>query len=220
MIARAVMVPVPDAHLLFAMPRADARIHIEHNASGRMAAMNAAYPLTGKTGERGKVLFGTEPARFETPHLACRCRASRGRFSAGNPTHRRIMAKTSGVVHILLLAPPGVGITFYMGSIARAIGTTFIPIAMNSTSDRWRLSGLSSVFKYAKIGKLAKGLLECPTSSPLFAFDELDKAPSISGDNVIDVLLSVLEPVSQPTKLVSPFARSLAALKSGGPIIA
>jgi len=130
------------------------------------------------------------------------------------------MAKTSGVVHILLLAPPGVGITFYMGSIARAIGTTFIPIAMNSTSDRWRLSGLSSVFKYVKIGKLAKGLLECPTASPLFTFDELDKAPSISGDNVIDVLLSVLEPVSQPTKLVSPFARSLAALKSGGPIIA
>ncbi|MGD0635960.1 MAG: AAA family ATPase [Beijerinckiaceae bacterium] len=106
--------------------------------------------------------------------------------------------------NILLLTPPGVGKTFYMGSIARAIGTAFIPISTNFTSDRWRLSGLSSVFKYVKIGKLAKGLLECPTASPLFTFDELDKAPSISGDIVIDVLLSVLEPPSS-----APIPRSV-----------
>ena len=31
---------VPDAHLLFAVGRADARIHVEHDASGRTAGMN------------------------------------------------------------------------------------------------------------------------------------------------------------------------------------
>jgi hypothetical protein len=44
--------------------------------------MNAVDPLAVKIGERGKVLPGTEPARFETPHLACRGRASRGRLAA------------------------------------------------------------------------------------------------------------------------------------------
>jgi hypothetical protein len=77
---------------------------------------------------------------------------------------------------ILLLAPPGIGKTHYMGAVARAVGTKFIPIAMNATSDRWQLSGLSSFWRYAKLGKLAKGLLECPTASPLFAFDELARS--------------------------------------------
>jgi ATP-dependent Lon protease len=67
---------------------------------------------------------------------------------------------------------------------------------MNATSDRFQLSGLSSFWRHSRMGKLAKGLLECPTASPLFAFDELDKATRISGDNVVDVLLSVLEPES------------------------
>ena len=44
---------------------------------------------------------------------------------------------------ILALAPPGVGKTFYTKTIARVINTTCIPIAMNGTSDRRQLGGLS-----------------------------------------------------------------------------
>src|SRR3984893_15296619 len=39
MITGAGIVPIPDAHLLLAMGRADARIHIENDASGRSATM-------------------------------------------------------------------------------------------------------------------------------------------------------------------------------------
>ncbi len=44
MIAGALVVPVPDAVLLFAMGRTDARIHVEQNASRRTPGMNAVDP--------------------------------------------------------------------------------------------------------------------------------------------------------------------------------
>jgi hypothetical protein len=98
--------PVPDAHLLFAMGRADARIHVEHDALRRTAGVNAVDPLTGKIGERGQVLFGREAARLETPHLARRRCTSRGRFAADDPTHCRIMARPFCVVDVLVSGQP------------------------------------------------------------------------------------------------------------------
>jgi hypothetical protein len=44
MIAGAFVMAVPGAQLLFAVRRADARIHVEHDASGRTAAMNLVDP--------------------------------------------------------------------------------------------------------------------------------------------------------------------------------
>ena len=106
MIAGAFVMPVPDAHLLFAMRRADARIHVEHDASRRTAAMNLIDPLAGKIGERREVLFGRQPSRLEAPHLARRRRASRGRLAADDPSHRRIVAQSLGVVDILVSGKP------------------------------------------------------------------------------------------------------------------
>jgi hypothetical protein len=102
MIAGAFVMAVPDAHFLLAVRRADARIHIEHDASWRTAAMNFVDPLAGQIGERRKVPFGRKPARLEATHLARRRRASRRCLAADNPAHRRIMAKTFGVVDILV----------------------------------------------------------------------------------------------------------------------
>ena len=45
MIAGAFVMAVPDAHLLFAMGGADARIHVEHDASRRTAGVNLVDPL-------------------------------------------------------------------------------------------------------------------------------------------------------------------------------
>jgi len=56
MITGAFVVAIPDAHLLFAMGRADARIHVEHYASRRTASVNAVDPLAGKIGERHRFL--------------------------------------------------------------------------------------------------------------------------------------------------------------------
>jgi hypothetical protein len=64
--------------------------------------MNAVDPLAGQMGERREVLFRTEPVHLETSHLACRGRASRGRFPADDPLHRGIMAQPLGFVDILI----------------------------------------------------------------------------------------------------------------------
>jgi hypothetical protein len=61
---------VPDPHFLFAVRWADARIHVEHDASRRTASVNAVDLLAGQMGESGKVLFGREPTNLEASHLA------------------------------------------------------------------------------------------------------------------------------------------------------
>jgi len=76
---------VPHAHLLLAVRRAYARIHTEHDASRRSAAVHKVDPL-----------------RLETAHLARRSRSTKSRFAADNPTHRRIVAQALGVVHVLI----------------------------------------------------------------------------------------------------------------------
>jgi hypothetical protein len=71
---------VPDAHLLFAVSRADARIHVEHDASRRPPCMNAVNPLSRKIGKRYEVLVRSEPLRLEatSPNGACRKIARQG----------------------------------------------------------------------------------------------------------------------------------------------
>jgi hypothetical protein len=105
-ITSAFVMAVPDAHLLLAMGRAHARIHVEHNASWRAASMNAVDPLAGKLSESEEVLSRRQPLRLEAPHLARRGRTTLSRLAADNPTHRRIMAQPVGVVHVLVSGKP------------------------------------------------------------------------------------------------------------------
>jgi hypothetical protein len=102
MIAGAFVMAVPNAHLLFAMRRAHARIHIQKNAPRRTTRVNAVDPFAGQVGERRKVVLRRQPARFEAPHLAGRCGGTRSRFPTDNPAHRRIVAQALGIVHVLI----------------------------------------------------------------------------------------------------------------------
>ena len=106
MIAGAGVMAVPDAHFLLAVSGADARIHVENDASRRATTMHTVDPLPGKFGERGKVPFRREPARFKAPHLAWRCRRARSRLAADDPAHSRIVAQTFSIVDILISRKP------------------------------------------------------------------------------------------------------------------
>src|SRR3974390_844909 len=106
MIAGAGVMAVPYAVLLLAMGRADARIHVEHDATGRPAGMHKVDPPAGQVSKSRKVLGCHEPLRLETTHLARRSRMGVRRFAAENPAHRRIMPQTLGVVHILVSGKP------------------------------------------------------------------------------------------------------------------
>ena len=54
-ITGASVMAVPDAILLFAMRRADARIHVEHDATGRPSTVHKIDPLAGQVGKSRKV---------------------------------------------------------------------------------------------------------------------------------------------------------------------
>src|SRR5262249_59680846 len=93
---------VPDAHLLLAVGRAHARIHVEHDATGWPSAVHKVDPLAGQIGNSREVLGCREPLRLEAPHLTRRSRAALRRLAANNPALRRIMTQALGVIHILV----------------------------------------------------------------------------------------------------------------------
>src|SRR5208282_6428553 len=102
MIAGAGVMAVPDAHLLFAMRRAHARIHVEDDASRRAPAMHKVDPLARQVSKSRKIRRCRKPLRLEAAHLARRsCAALRG-FAADNPAHRGIVTQTFSVVHIFV----------------------------------------------------------------------------------------------------------------------
>src|SRR6516165_534110 len=92
----------PDAHLLLAVGRAHACIHVEHDATGWPSAVHKVDPPARQVGKSSEVLGRREPLRLEAPHLTRRSRAPLRRFAADNPAHSRIVAQTLGVVHILV----------------------------------------------------------------------------------------------------------------------
>lgn len=171
--------------------------NIERTSEGEMWARCMRKILASPYGDTRPVLMGTPEmaARLvaETaamPHFAVITGIIERAIRLSSETGRPLLIPT-----ILALAPPGAGKTFYTKTVARVINTTCIPIAMNGTSDRRQLGGLSSAWRGAKMGKLARGLLlDCPAASPLYLLDELDKSTKFSGENVVDVLLSAVEP--------------------------
>ena len=130
--------------------------------------------------------------------------ASFGHFAEVTGVIRRAIALSTMTARplsfppVLVLSPAGLGKTFYCRTIANVLGTTCIPIAINATSDRGQLGGLSTLWRGAKMGKIAHGLLQTSeTAGPIYLLDELDKSPSlVPGENTLDILLSALEPAN------------------------
>ncbi len=95
---------------------------------------------------------------------------------------------------ILLLGPPGIGKTFACGRIAKALGSTFLPLAMNLTPGFGLLAGLAPGWKGAGPGKIAATLATATNASPVILFDEIDKIVAAGlHDRPLDVLHSLWE---------------------------
>ncbi len=102
----AFIMAVPDAHLVFAVCRADAPIRIKRDASRRTDTVNMVDPSARRIGQRRQVLFGHQPARLEMPHLTRQHRVSGGRLPADAPTYRRIMAQPLDVIQMRVAGKP------------------------------------------------------------------------------------------------------------------
>jgi hypothetical protein len=106
MIAGALVMTVPNAQLLLAMGRADARIHVEHDAARRPSTVHQVDPVAGQVGQRGHVGRRCKPLRLEAAHLTWRNRTALRGLATDNPANRRIVTQTFGIVHVFVAGEP------------------------------------------------------------------------------------------------------------------
>lgn len=94
---------------------------------------------------------------------------------------------------VLLVGSPGIGKTYVLKRIAEAISSGYEFLAMTSI-DSFRLRGLNTCWRGARIGRIAEALLKSPMASPIFVLDEFEKAASINmADRPFDIFHSLFE---------------------------
>src|SRR4051812_9867605 len=94
------------AAFLFAVGRAFARIHVEHDGLWWSPPAHLVDPLAWQIGKSDMVLGPAQPLRLKTPHLAGRGGRPIDRPIADYPTHCWIVTQPLGVVHILIAGQP------------------------------------------------------------------------------------------------------------------
>ena len=105
-IAGAPEMAVVGAAFLFAVGRALARIHVEHDRPRRSPLVHCVDPLAGQIGESGEVRRTGQPLGLEAPYLAGRGSPTHWRLATDHPTHCRVTAQPVGVVHVLIAGQP------------------------------------------------------------------------------------------------------------------